>query len=643
MGNIYRKASMDRLSSPEQLDKLILIASPSLWISVVGAALVVICVLIWAILGRLPENVSVSGLYMSNTGTQGAYASHGGEVIKVLARKGQQVQAGDTLVVVTNKDADLTLEQLQDRIKAVKAVTLDSKSDQATSDNSKLLEYKLQYQQAGMTLEQKQTSLNALKKQLEDVKKQVSAYKANMKAAENAYLAAVGDDGANSATFNYQKAQEVLQTAQSRYQTAYSSVSSLESSYATAEQSLQTLQQQYDNLQSQYQTLKSSYDSQISELNTGQQQYQALMEQYGDGEIPDEVQQQLAALEKTISALTTSSDSLGEQMASTEESMVQIESNLGAQEIQYETLHQQLSTARSELGSAEAEVNSAQSALDSAESIYSGYYSSQNSRTAEQTRLNTAFSEASTRYSNAYSQQQSLEQQVKELSLENGFEADNKNVNKDTLKEQFTATKEAMVKDLESQLASYRAGGAVDEVKAQVSGTVIDCAAQKGQILGQGAEVAKIKSGTYQEEEKEIVRCYVPLAEGKKLEKGMEVVVTPSTVDEQEYGHMTAQVLSVGAYTVSTIEMQQMLGDDTMVQAFQQQGPSVEVLISLDKDPGTASGYAWSNKKGKSVELKENTLVSAKVRTKDEAPISKLIPFLKQKLEVKTTTDAEAS
>ena len=95
---------------------------------------------------------------------------------------------------------------------------------------------------------------------------------------------------------------------------------------------------------------------------------------------------------------------------------------------------------------------------------------------------------------------------------------------------------------------------------------------------------------------------------------------------------MTGRIRSVGTYAVSQSQMLQVLGDETTVQSFQQQGPSVEVLIERDRDESTTSGYAWSNKKGRSVELDENTIVTGKVRVKEEAPISKLIPFLKSKL-----------
>ena len=644
MAGIYRKSSLDRLASPEQLDKMIQIASPSLWLAVAGAGLVVVTVLIWAIFGRLPDNQEISGIYMSSSGVQGVYATYGGKVSQILVNKDDYVEEGDVVAVITNDSAGLSAEQLKERIQAVEDVTLTSENDQATSDNSQLLEYKLQYQQAGMTREQREEQLQALRQQLEEAKAETAACKARMDAAEQAYLASVGDDGINSASYNYQKAQSDLSSAQSEYQAISSTVSGLESSVSSASATLQSYQEQYASLESQYAQLEASISSQSSQLQATQEQYSSLLAAYEGKEIPADVQQQLNTLQSSINTLTTEIENAQTQLASAGSSMSQLAAGISSAQSQLDTYQSQLNDANAQLESAQAAVESAEAALASAESVYQQYYTSQNSSTANQTALSTAFSEASSMYSNAYSQQQSLEQQIASVDLETDFESQNEEANKEALEEQFQAAKDAVLKDLRRELENTTEGGAEEQILASVSGTVVDCAVQQDQMIGQGTEIVKIQEDSTQEEEAgNIIRCYVPISDGKKLEAGMSAVVTPSTVNEDEYGHMQGTVVSVGTYTVSTAEMQQILGDDTMVSAMQQQGPCVEVLIELEKDSSTVSGYAWSNRKGETVSLEENTLVSAKVRVKEEAPINKLIPFLKSKLDVEVESQDAAA
>lgn len=55
MKDLFRKTSLEKLSSPEQLDKMIVITPPSFWVALTGAGLMIVDVLVWAIFGRLPE------------------------------------------------------------------------------------------------------------------------------------------------------------------------------------------------------------------------------------------------------------------------------------------------------------------------------------------------------------------------------------------------------------------------------------------------------------------------------------------------------------------------------------------------------------------------------------------------------------
>ena len=95
----------------------------------------------------------------------------------------------------------------------------------------------------------------------------------------------------------------------------------------------------------------------------------------------------------------------------------------------------------------------------------------------------------------------------------------------------------------------------------------------------------------------------------------------------------------VGEYVTSTEEMQNMLGDDSLVQSFKNAGPVMQIQCALKPDPNTLSGYEWSNRKGAKVELVPGTTLNADIVVEKKAPITMLIPLLKEKLTVKVTTD----
>lgn len=100
MAEIFRKSSLEKLSSPEQLDRMIVITSPSLWLSLVGAAGIIIVVLLWAIFGRRPVEVDSYGIYVNRAGVQAVYAKNGDLISEILVADGEEVKRGDIIALL---------------------------------------------------------------------------------------------------------------------------------------------------------------------------------------------------------------------------------------------------------------------------------------------------------------------------------------------------------------------------------------------------------------------------------------------------------------------------------------------------------------------------------------------------------------
>ncbi len=58
--NIFRKKSLDRIASPEQLTDYIKVSNPSVWIILCAVIVLLISVLIWSIFGILPTTLKVT-------------------------------------------------------------------------------------------------------------------------------------------------------------------------------------------------------------------------------------------------------------------------------------------------------------------------------------------------------------------------------------------------------------------------------------------------------------------------------------------------------------------------------------------------------------------------------------------------------
>ena len=59
---LFRKASIDRVSSPEQLNDYIRVSNPSIWLVLAAVILLLSAVIVWGIFGNLPTTVATSGV-----------------------------------------------------------------------------------------------------------------------------------------------------------------------------------------------------------------------------------------------------------------------------------------------------------------------------------------------------------------------------------------------------------------------------------------------------------------------------------------------------------------------------------------------------------------------------------------------------
>ena len=51
---LFREKSLERISSPEQLDDYIRVVSPAIWLLLIGVVLLLAGVLVWASVGSIP-------------------------------------------------------------------------------------------------------------------------------------------------------------------------------------------------------------------------------------------------------------------------------------------------------------------------------------------------------------------------------------------------------------------------------------------------------------------------------------------------------------------------------------------------------------------------------------------------------------
>lgn len=99
MADLFRKEALDKLSNPEELNKTLTITSPLSWLALLGVSLILLVTLVWSIVGRIPETVTINGKIASITGSANAvYTDDGGVVQQIYVSEGQELKLGMPVV-----------------------------------------------------------------------------------------------------------------------------------------------------------------------------------------------------------------------------------------------------------------------------------------------------------------------------------------------------------------------------------------------------------------------------------------------------------------------------------------------------------------------------------------------------------------
>lgn len=99
--DIYRKAALERLATPDQLDKVMKITSPLSWIALLGITLIIVAVIIWSFVGSLPSTVTASGMIVSSSTATNTIMANGEGTVEYCINEGQIIEPGDVVAKIT--------------------------------------------------------------------------------------------------------------------------------------------------------------------------------------------------------------------------------------------------------------------------------------------------------------------------------------------------------------------------------------------------------------------------------------------------------------------------------------------------------------------------------------------------------------
>jgi HlyD family secretion protein len=135
---IFRKVSLDRLSSPEQLDRIITVVSPIGWVAIISLAFFILAAVAWGCFGIVSNKVNGSGVLMHSEGIVKITSQSNGRISAVNVRAGEYVEQGQIIAEVEQDDLETQIRQMKDSIIALETINVETLDMDIDSLNSEI-------------------------------------------------------------------------------------------------------------------------------------------------------------------------------------------------------------------------------------------------------------------------------------------------------------------------------------------------------------------------------------------------------------------------------------------------------------------------------------------------------------------------
>jgi HlyD family secretion protein len=103
---LFRKAAIEKLASPERLDVLMQVTSPVGWVAIATVAFILGCAIVWSVVGSIPTRIDAQGILLRGGGLRELKASGEGVLTKVDLKLNDMVKSGQLVAEVSAGNTD---------------------------------------------------------------------------------------------------------------------------------------------------------------------------------------------------------------------------------------------------------------------------------------------------------------------------------------------------------------------------------------------------------------------------------------------------------------------------------------------------------------------------------------------------------
>jgi HlyD family secretion protein len=215
-----------------------------------------------------------------------------------------------------------------------------------------------------------------------------------------------------------------------------------------------------------------------------------------------------------------------------------------------------------------------------------------------------------------------LQAQLKQLDSNQASQAQQDQENITTRQQQIQEVKREIAK-LKLQLGNN------SQIISQYSGRILEVAVTPGQVINAGTRLANIEDKN--PSNKLVGVTYFAIADGKKIQPGMSIQITPQTVKRERFGGITGKVTNISSFPISKESATSVIGNSEVLEGLvsQKQDGLIQADSNLILNSDTFSGYKWSSSQGPNLKISSGTTTTVRVKVEERAPITFVLPILR--------------
>ena len=157
----------------------------------------------------------------------------------------------------------------------------------------------------------------------------------------------------------------------------------------------------------------------------------------------------------------------------------------------------------------------------------------------------------------------------------------------------------------------------------------MEIAASVGQYVNPGTNLGTLQMKT--EADTMMGVTYFAVQDGKKIQPGMRILITPDTVKPERFGGIIGQITDISSFPVTSEGVASLVGHPEMAKRLiGQEGGKLEIFAKLELDADTFSGYKWSSSAGPKLNISSGTTTTVQVIVEERTPISFIFPIIRE-------------